>query len=207
MLTVPAEMIITGVLAFLVGVAIGWLIWGRALAKSQRVAFELAQVQSSVADASSNRVRLERELAASRDQVKPLADEVDRLRRDLARAQRSEPRVEAVRAEPGVISSDPVARVPAAVPSPGVSPADDLGDLRLLKGVGDKMASRLLAAGVPDTRTLAGLSVSESARVDAELGPFAGRIARDQLVDQARLLAEGRVTEFEARYGRLERPV
>ena len=78
-------------------------------------------------------------------------------------------------------------------------------DLRLLKGVGDKLAARLADLGVRNTAEMAALSPVDAARIDGELGPFAGRIARDQLIDQARLLADGRVTEFEARYGRIER--
>lgn len=202
MFTLSGDTFLSAVFAFLLGIALGWLIWGRSLNRNQRIAFELAQSQTSVEDAAANRLRLERELAASRDQVKPLADEVDRLRRDLARAERAPLAAPVLDGTPRDLpSSRDTTPIEAPMPATG-----DLGDLRLLKGVGDKLASRLLAVGVPDTQTLAALSPAEASRVDSELGPFAGRIERDQLIDQARLLADGRVTEFEARYGKLERP-
>jgi predicted flap endonuclease-1-like 5' DNA nuclease len=170
------------VAAALLGVALGWLIWGTALARHQRIAFELAHAQTAANEAADRRRQLERELASARDQLKPLADEVERLRREVGRA--------ANRAE----AAAPLASVPAA---------GAFRDLRLLKGVGDNLAARLAAEGVPDIPALAALDPADVARVDAALGDFAGRIARDQLDAQARLLDAGRVAEFEARFGRL----
>lgn len=168
--------------AALLGLAIGWLVWGTALSKHQRIAFELAQSQVAATEAAERRRQLERELASARDQLRPLADEVERLRREVGRA--------ANRAE----ATAPVAMPPAA---------GAYTDLRLLKGVGDNLAARLAAEGVPDIPALAALEPEDAARVDAQLGEFAGRIARDQLDAQARLLDSGRVAEFEARFGRL----
>jgi predicted flap endonuclease-1-like 5' DNA nuclease len=88
----------------------------------------------------------------------------------------------------------PLASLPAA---------GSFTDLRLLKGVGDNLAARLAAEGVPDIPSLAALDPQDVVRVDDNLGEFAGRIARDRLDTQARLLDAGRVAEFEARFGRL----
>lgn len=169
--------------AALLGLGLGWLVWGTALSRHQRIAFELAQAQAAANEAAATRRRLERDLASARDQLKPLADEVERLRREVGRA--------ANRAE---------ATAAAAVSVPA---AGAYTDLRLLKGVGDNLAARLAAEGVPDIPALAALEPEDVARVDANLGDFSGRIARDQLDEQARLLDSGRVAEFEARFGRL----
>lgn len=199
----PPETWIVAAIALLLGILLGWLVWGRALGRQQRVAFSLAQAQASIESGASDRTRIERELASSRDQIKPLADEVDRLRRELARAQRAaEPAaVPVARPESPALGVVTPIKTIRAVPVKSERSAPT--DLRALKGVGDKLAARLEAVGVRDIPTLAALPGDEAQRVDAELGPFAGRIARDQLVEQARLLDEGRVTEYEARFGRL----
>ena len=46
-------------------------------------------------------------------------------------------------------------------------------------------------------------SVECNAAIDAQLGAFQGRIARDNLVDQASYLARGDKAGFEAQYGAL----
>jgi predicted flap endonuclease-1-like 5' DNA nuclease len=43
----------------------------------------------------------------------------------------------------------------------------------------------------------------ELARIDAQLGSFAGRPQRDQWVEQARLLAAGDTAGYENRFGKL----
>ncbi len=166
--------------AALLGLGLGWLVWGTALSRHQRIAFELAQAQTAASEAADRRRQLERELASARDQLRPLSDEVERLRREVSRAANR--------------AGDVAAAVPAAGP---------MTDLRLLKGVGDNLAARLAAEGVPDIPALAALDASDVARIDAALGDFAGRIARDRLDEQARLLDAGRLAEFEARFGKL----
>jgi len=170
---------------FLLGLVIGWLIWGKALARNQQIAFEMAKARASADEAALSRARLEKDLAAARDQVRPLADEVERLRREVTRAT--------------------TAVAPAAAPPLAATASADLSDLRLLKGVGDKLIARLNELGIMTVGDLAALDPGEAAEADARLGPFEGRIARDSLIEQAQLLADGRVAEFEARFGRLER--
>ena len=167
--------------ALFLGLAIGWLIWGKTLARNQQIAFELAQARATADEAAGRRVQLEKELAAARDQIRPLAEEVERLRRDVARTS--------------------AAAASAAAPLAAVG---DLNDLRLLKGVGDKFIVHLSNFGIRSIVDMAALEPGEAARIDPQLGAFAGRIARDSLIEQARLLADGRVAEFEARFGRLE---
>lgn len=76
-------------------------------------------------------------------------------------------------------------------------------DLRLMKGVGPKLATRLNELGIVSYAQLAGLSETEVAMLDDRLGPFKGRVARDRLVEQACFLARGDKDGFEARFGNL----
>ncbi len=194
MIDIPPAAYALAAAAFLLGLLIGRILWGGARARADRLSVELVSERAALAEAQANRLRLERDVAASRDQVKPLADEVDRLKRENARL--------TTRAA-SALPVDHDRAIPVALPAdPGV-PADLL-NLRLLKGVGDKLAARLGELGVRDNAAMAALSPVDAARIDGELAAMSGRIARDHLIEQARLLAEGRVTEFEARFGRLE---
>lgn len=96
-----------------------------------------------------------------------------------------------------------LAGVGAAVQA-GAAPAPDPNhDLTRLKGVGPKLAARLHQLGVTGFDDIAGWSDADIDRVDAQLGPFAGRIRRDNWVEQARLLSAGDTGGFESKFGKL----
>jgi predicted flap endonuclease-1-like 5' DNA nuclease len=84
--------------------------------------------------------------------------------------------------------------------SGGPETADDL--LRL-KGVGPKLADLLHARGFDRFDQLAHLTPEEIDLLDQQLGPFAGRIKRDRIVDQATFLARDDVDGFEEHFGKL----
>jgi len=188
--------------AFFIGLLLGRIVWGGGGAARHRLATERDAARATLAERDAAIARQSRDLAAARDQVKPLADEVDRLRRDNARLLARAPVVVAAATAPTVVTGI----TPISINPNADSVRANLDDLRLLKGVGDKLVTRLHELGVGGNAELAALSAADAEGLDAKLGPFAGRIARDQLREQARLLADGRVTEFEARYGKLERP-
>lgn len=79
----------------------------------------------------------------------------------------------------------PVAARPTA-------PAPQLADSELtrLKGVGPKLAAALDAEGYGSLTALAKLDDAQQAELDGKLGAFSGRVQRDRLVEQARLLSE-----------------
>lgn len=92
----------------------------------------------------------------------------------------------------------------------GVPAHVELGDasappdnLQTLKGVGPKLAARLNELGVVRFAQLARLGDNEVAILDAQLGPFKGRVARDRLVEQAAYLERGDAEGFAARFGNL----
>jgi predicted flap endonuclease-1-like 5' DNA nuclease len=170
------DLIVAATVGLLVGILIGRAIWGRALKAHEALSMQLARLQ---AERDDERAAQARELAQARDAVRPLSDEVDRLRREAAQR----------KAVPAAAATEP-------------APTRDYA-LTDLKGVGDKLAARLAEIGVPTVAALAALSPEEARIADSKLDTFRGRIERDQLVEQARLLAAGRTTEYEARFGRI----
>lgn len=97
-------------------------------------------------------------------------------------------------------SPPPVAH--ANVPSPFLdAPVGEPDDLTLLKGVGPKLATMLGGLGVYHFHQIADWTPEQVAIVDAQLGSFSGRIARDRWQQQAQLLAEHRDGDFELEFG------
>lgn len=92
----------------------------------------------------------------------------------------------------------------ADIGDPGTIVAAD--NLRLMKGVGPKLASLLAELGVTRFEQIAAWDDAEIARIDSQLGNFKGRIARDGWVEQCRFLAAGDVAGFEARFGKIDSP-
>ncbi len=89
--------------------------------------------------------------------------------------------------------------IPVALPATVGAP----DDLRRIKGLGPKVATQLGALGIVRFDQLAALDAQAQAALDAQLGTFAGRMARDRWVEQADLLARNDVAAFEAQFGKL----
>ena len=82
-------------------------------------------------------------------------------------------------------------------------PEEPADDLTVLKGLGPKAAAQLNALGITRYAQIAAWSKADIAAIDARMGPFKGRIARDKWAEQARYLAEGDRAGFEAKFGKL----
>lgn len=94
---------------------------------------------------------------------------------------------------------------PRAVSLPNIAALPpDGNELRQLKGVGPKLVTRLGELGITRFEHLATLDEDGIAALDAQLGAFAGRIRRDNWVEQAGFLARGDVAAFEDKYGKLD---
>ena len=91
-------------------------------------------------------------------------------------------------------------KVKAAKPAPVSSIPDNL---ELIKGLGPKVNKLLKDLGVTSFTQVAGWTAADVAEMDSKLGAFAGRITRDNWIEQAKLLAAGDVAGFEAKYGKL----
>lgn len=77
------------------------------------------------------------------------------------------------------------------------------GPVTQLKGLGPRLAGVLAGHGITTVGQIAALTDDEAAALDARLGPFTGRMARDRWQEQARFLATGDQAGFEAVFGRL----
>ncbi|MBK8375158.1 hypothetical protein [Sphingorhabdus sp.] len=95
-----------------------------------------------------------------------------------------------------------VAPKPKATPKPAPKPVIP-DNLELLKGVGPKLNTLLKSLGVTSFEQVAAWNAADIAEIDSKLGNFAGRISRDNWVDQAKLLSAGDIKTFEKRYGAL----
>lgn len=84
---------------------------------------------------------------------------------------------------------------------PGASGPPD--DLVKLKGIGPKLAGLLNQHGIVRFDQIAKLTPAQVDDLDSALGAFRGRLARDQVVDQADYLARGDTDGFEQRFGKL----
>lgn len=83
------------------------------------------------------------------------------------------------------------------------APAVEGDDLKRIKGLGPKVEKLLHGLGVTTFAQIAAWDDAEVERMDSQLGAFAGRIARDDWRTQARLLADGDTTGYEAKFGKL----
>jgi predicted flap endonuclease-1-like 5' DNA nuclease len=89
-----------------------------------------------------------------------------------------------------------IAEAPAAAPGEG-------DDLTRIKGLGPKISAALRALGVTRYAEIAAWTDADVARIDAQLGAFAGRATRDNWIEQANLLAGGDTAAYEAKFGKL----
>lgn len=93
------------------------------------------------------------------------------------------------------------AKTPPLAPR-SLEPAPVAGDdLTMIKGVGPKLDALLHSLGVTSFAQIAAWSEDDLARIDAQLGAFAGRPERDSWIEQAKLLAAGDTAGFAARFG------
>lgn len=194
--------LIYAVPAFLIGLLLGFLLFNGARAR-KTLREDLGAREAELSAARDRQAKLEQEVAMARDQVKPLADEVDRLRAMKTRQPERAPETGGAAApktrEEGGFAFKPEGKLPTFLDEKPQNP----DDLSLLKGVGPKLVTSFHDMGVWYFAQIADWDDNELRMVDSKLGNFKGRIQRDQLQEQAKLLAAGRVTEYEARFGKL----
>lgn len=194
------------VLAIFAIAVIAVIIWGARL-KHRRKAAERA-----IADHNSD---VEQAAVSERTTPEPAAMHAPVVAPEPAPIPVPVPAPTPVPAEP---TPDPIADEPIAATGPleaapateaasepvattGQSPAD--APVSTLKGLGPKLATRLGELGITTVGQVAALTDDEAARLDAQLGPFSGRMTRDRWIEQARFLAAGDKAGFEAVFGRL----
>jgi predicted flap endonuclease-1-like 5' DNA nuclease len=109
-----------------------------------------------------------------------------------APAPKSAPKVK-VEVAPKPKVAKPAAKAKVSVPD----------NLELLKGLGPKVNAMLKGLGVTSFAQVASWTAADVAEIDGKLGAFAGRISRDNWIDQAKYLEAGDVAGFEKKYGAL----
>lgn len=107
-------------------------------------------------------------------------------------------------APPPAAEPEPVPQtVPAASVVPAPIAAEAPSDLTQLKGLGPKLATTLAGLGYTRIDQIAALTPGEAESLDAKLGVFQGRMARDRWIEQAKLLSAGDRAGYEAQFGKL----
>ena len=140
--------------------------------------------------------------AAPKAAAKPVAQKAKAEKAPKAKAEKvkkakaeSAPKAKAEKAK-----AQPAPKAKAAKPAPVSSIPENL---ELIKGLGPKVNTLLKGLGVTSFAQVASWTAADVSEIDAQLGAFAGRITRDNWIDQAQLLAAGDVTGFEQKYGAL----
>ena len=95
------------------------------------------------------------------------------------------------------------AATPPPAPAVAAPAAGEGDDLRRIKGVGPKLVTLLNSLGITTFAEIAAWSEADIDRIDTQLGAFAGRIRRDNWIEQAKMLSAGDTAGFEAKFGRL----
>ncbi|MGX8012175.1 proton-conducting membrane transporter [Mesorhizobium sp. ORM8.1] len=201
-------------LAFIVGVLVGWFIWGR-------LRGELDSLRGDL-----DRTRSERDrLRADTDRLKGELDACGRARADLESKLRATPAgagtsKAAAPASAALTSTSSSAGSTAAKPAPKAAAAkkppaaktaapkpaakkaaapkaaaDKADNLRRLIGIGPVNEKLLKGQGVTTYAQIAAWTEADVKRIEEVLN-FDGRIAREKWIEQAKLLAAGNETEF-----------
>lgn len=104
-----------------------------------------------------------------------------------------------------LIDAPPAAAIvppPVLAQAPPVA-SDEGDDLTRIKGLGPKISAALRALGITRYGEIAAWTEADVARIDAQLGAFAGRATRDNWIEQAKLLSGGDTAAYEAKFGKL----
>lgn len=144
----------------------------------------------------------ESKTAAPKAAAKPVTQKAKAEKAPKAKAEKVEEakaeKAPKAKAEKAKAQAAPKAK--AAKPAPTASIPDNL---ELIKGLGPKVNTLLKGLGVTSFAQVAGWTAADVAEIDPKLGAFAGRITRDNWIDQAQLLSAGDIAGFEQKYGAL----
>lgn len=171
-------------IAAVLGLVVGWLIWGgrkaadhtQCEAEASRLRNELNAARAKIEDCEAKAASLRDDLAKAAAPAAPVAA--------AAPAPEPEPQPEPV-AE-AVASDDSVGTKPTTLAAPRDGTPDDL---KRIKGIGPKLEALCNRLGFWHFDQIAAWSDDEIAWVDVNLEAFKGRVTRDNWVAQAKDLA------------------
>ncbi|MGR3433661.1 MAG: hypothetical protein ACU0CO_02030 [Shimia sp.] len=194
------------ILAALIGLLAGWIVWGRRAAASD--AGGLSAALNGGGEVTQLRADLERcrALHTEKDDRIAALEAAAAETRTPAPSAPADAMPVAVAAPPapaapdfdgdGLIEGTEEGTRPATLDAPRDGAPDDL---KRIRGIGLKLEQLCHRLGFYHFDQIAAWSDDEVAWVDANLEGFKGRVTRDAWVDQARLLAGGGETAFSKR--------
>ena len=157
---------------------------------------------------ASKTVETPLETAAPKAAAKPVAEKAKKAKKAKAPKAKAEklekakaekaPKAKAEKAPKAKAEKAPKAKAAKLAPTSSIP-----DNLELIKGLGPKVNNLLNGLGVTSFAQVANWTDADVADIDAKLGAFAGRITRDNWIDQAQLLAAGDISGFEQKYGAL----
>ena len=207
------EMIGLIIIAALLGLFVGWLIWARGSkahhshdADLGRTRAELEKCQAKHADKDARIATLEADLEAAKAAKASTASKSAKAKASATPAPATAPTPSETRDASagadkdydgdGVIEGKDEGTKPATLAAARDGGPDDL---KRIKGIGPKLEKLCHSLGFYHFDQVAAWTADEVAWVDANLEGFKGRVSRDKWVAQAKLLAEGGETEFSKR--------
>lgn len=185
------QMFLYLLVAFLLGLLLGWLIWR--YGKASTVDLEALQAERDALakerdDLSTNLDACRNRSAQERESIDGLrADKIDLQAKLEAERNRAQAAAVAVPAPAAAPAAAVEATKPEGLSAPRGGVADDLKEI---SGVGPKMENLLHTLGYYHFDQIAAWRASDVAWVDENLEGFKGRVSRDNWVPQAKKLAK-----------------
>ena len=171
------------VLALVVGLLVAWWLFGRGAKPAERH-HRPDVLDEGAAPAQRNQALIDAPPAAATVVTPPAAELLGGMGEVIAAA----------------VQQEAFAAGGAEMPDIAAKHVDDL---TRIKGLGPKLSALLASLGVTTYAQVAAWTDDDLARIDRQLGSFAGRPARDQWVEQAKLLAAGDTAGYEGKFGKL----
>lgn len=184
-------------IAFLLGLALGWILWGHLRSR-------ISELESEIARLRGEADRLKAELDAC---GRARAEVERRLREAEAALASTRARATAVPQPATSLISAPATKAPAPkkptapkkAAAPKVAAPVKPDNLRRMIGIGPVNEKKLNGLGIRTFAQIAAWTAADIKRVEAVL-EFDGRIDRERWIEQARLLAAGDEKEFLRRF-------
>ena len=175
--------------AFLIGIAVAWFVF----VANRKASVISVEPKKDVLDEGGSPAKRNHALI---DAPKAVSQDVGQMSANAnSDAVAAAPAIADAEAGPAITPSQPVKAAPA---TPNIVGGDDL---TVIKGLGPKIAALLNNLGITTYKQIADWDDAEIDRIDAQLDRFAGRIRRDNWVDQAKLLTKGDADGFADLFG------
>ncbi len=185
-------------LALLIGLVVAYWVFGRATSAPRRTQRPDA-LDAGVAPAARNQALIDAPSAAQTVSVPLAGAGMMGIGEIVAAAAAQEINDSNAAAATREVPDFP-ANAPAQAPAQAVAGGDDLSRI---KGVGPKLVALLGALKITRYAQIAAWSEADVDRIDGQLGAFAGRIRRDNWIEQCRYLSAGDAAGFEGKFGKL----